>query len=261
MDHRLKNIEEFHALRERLRASQDPTVPTLVIPAGTCGQASGANDLIRVAKRELLSRKLADEIRLRITGCHGFCETEPCVVVEPRGTYYPRVGPGEMERIIRALSRGEICEELLYVDPDSGERIERKQEIPFFRRQGRTLLSRGERIDPIRIYHYILNGGYSADLSSGQSLGFYQYYRAAASLSYQFTSRMSAGVLGSVGRYDYSEQGYKTWIWRTEASFSYQILRWLTTSLLVYHQEDDPDQSAGGYRENRAMIRLSAVYW
>jgi len=162
MINRLKSIEEFWGLRDRLRLGRDPEVPTIIIPAGTCGQASGANDLIRVAKRELLARKLTDRIHLRITGCHGFCETEPCVVVEPHETYYPRVGIQEMERIIRTLSRGKVCEELLYADPDSGQKIEKKKDIPFFRTQARTLLSRGEKIDPIRIYNYIEQGGYSA---------------------------------------------------------------------------------------------------
>ena len=40
-------------------AARDPASPTIVISAGTCGQASGANDLIRVAKREILDRGLA----------------------------------------------------------------------------------------------------------------------------------------------------------------------------------------------------------
>ncbi len=162
MTDRLKSIEEFCRLRDRLRLGRDPGVPTIIIPAGTCGQASGANDLIRVAKRELLARKLTDQIHLRITGCHGFCETEPCVVIEPQGTYYPKVRVQDMDRIIRTLVRGKICEDLLYVDPDSGRRIEKKKDIPFFRTQARTLLSRGEKIDPIRIYHYIENNGYSA---------------------------------------------------------------------------------------------------
>jgi NADH-quinone oxidoreductase subunit F len=162
MTDQLKSIEEFWGLRERLRLGRDPEVPTIIIPAGTCGQASGANDLIRVAKRELLARKLTDQIHLCITGCHGFCETEPCVVIEPQGTYYPKVGTREMERIIRTLTRGKVCEDLLYVDPDSGRRIEKKKDIPFFRTQARTLLSRGEKIDPIRIYNYIEHGGYSA---------------------------------------------------------------------------------------------------
>ncbi len=162
MTNRLKSIDDFWGLRDRLPLGRDSGVPIIIIPAGTCGQASGANDLIRIAKRELLARKLTDQIDLRITGCHGFCETEPCVVIEPRGTYYPKVGIQEMERIIRATSQGKVCEELLYVDPDSGERIEKKRDIPFFRTQARTLLSRGEKIDPIRIYHYIENDGYTA---------------------------------------------------------------------------------------------------
>jgi NADH-quinone oxidoreductase subunit F len=162
MTNLLKSIDDFWGLRDRLRLGRDPGIPTIIIPAGTCGQASGANDLIRIAKRELLARKLTDQIHLCITGCHGFCETEPCVVIEPHGTYYPKVGIREMERIIRATSQGKVCEELLYVDPDSGERIEKKKDIPFLRTQTRTLLSRGEKIDPIRIYHYIGNNGYSA---------------------------------------------------------------------------------------------------
>jgi NADH:ubiquinone oxidoreductase subunit F (NADH-binding)/(2Fe-2S) ferredoxin len=162
MTNRLKSIDDFWGLRDRLRLGRDPGIPTIIIPAGTCGQASGANDLIRIAKRELLARKLTEQVHLCITGCHGFCETEPCVVIEPRGTYYPKVGIREMERIVRATSQGKVCEDLLYVDPDSGERIEKKKDIPFFRTQTRTLLSRGEKIDPIRIYHYVEKEGYSA---------------------------------------------------------------------------------------------------
>jgi NADH:ubiquinone oxidoreductase subunit F (NADH-binding)/(2Fe-2S) ferredoxin len=162
MTNPLKSIDDFWGLRDRLRLGRDPGIPTIIIPAGTCGQASGANDLIRIAKRELLARKLTEQVHLCITGCHGFCETEPCVVIEPRGTYYPKVGIREMERIVRATSQGKVCEDLLYVDPDSGERIEKKKDIPFFRTQTRTLLSRGEKIDPIRIYHYVEKEGYSA---------------------------------------------------------------------------------------------------
>ncbi|MBP1741738.1 MAG: NADH:ubiquinone oxidoreductase, NADH-binding (51 kD) subunit, partial [Deltaproteobacteria bacterium] len=51
---------------------------------------------------------------------------------------------------------------LLYVDPRTGSAIEKQEAIPFFRGQVRTILSRNEKIDPIRITHYIENGGYSA---------------------------------------------------------------------------------------------------
>ncbi|HPA86103.1 MAG TPA: (2Fe-2S) ferredoxin domain-containing protein, partial [Deltaproteobacteria bacterium] len=73
------SINGFHEFRSRLLKQFDPKVPTLVISAGTCGQASGANAVIRAAKRELLRKGPACGVRLRITGCHGFCAMEPSV--------------------------------------------------------------------------------------------------------------------------------------------------------------------------------------
>ena len=65
---RLNSIKQFKDLRERMVSARDPKIPTIVISAGTCGQASGANDLIRVSKRELLFKSLTERIHLRITG-------------------------------------------------------------------------------------------------------------------------------------------------------------------------------------------------
>jgi NADH-quinone oxidoreductase subunit F len=136
-------------------------LPTIVISAGTCGQTSGANHLIRIAKRELLARGLTEKISLRITGCHGFCEMEPSVLVDPRRTFYPKVGLKDIVRIVEATSRGEILEDLLPVDQEMGKRSEKQDDVPFFRKQTRTILSRNEKVDPIRIYNYIAIGGYS----------------------------------------------------------------------------------------------------
>ena len=97
---RLRSIDEFHSLCERLHLDRGAAeLPTLVIPAGTCGQASGANDLIRITKRTLLERGLGDRVRLRITGCHGYCQAEPSVLVEPGRTFYPRLKLNNMARI------------------------------------------------------------------------------------------------------------------------------------------------------------------
>jgi NADH:ubiquinone oxidoreductase subunit F (NADH-binding)/(2Fe-2S) ferredoxin/Pyruvate/2-oxoacid:ferredoxin oxidoreductase delta subunit len=159
---KLKSIHDFLSLRDRLMAGRNLTLPTLVIPAGTCGQASGANSLIRVAKRELLRRKLTDTIRLRITGCHGFCQMEPSVLVEPWGIFYPKVSIQDMVRIIDAVSEGQILQELLFKDPETGYPIPKQNEIPFFKKQVRAILGRNEKIDPIRISDSIENGGYLA---------------------------------------------------------------------------------------------------
>ncbi len=158
----LKTIADFTALQSRLLANRNPDIPTLIISAGTCGQASGANDLIRIAKREILRKKLAQRVRLRITGCHGFCEMEPSVLVEPKRTFYPKVSIKDMVRMVEAVATDVILQDLLYKDPTTEKRIERQDEIPFFKNQLRTLLGLNEKVDPIRITDYIEQGGYQA---------------------------------------------------------------------------------------------------
>ncbi|MCK4236960.1 MAG: NADH-quinone oxidoreductase subunit F, partial [Candidatus Krumholzibacteria bacterium] len=158
---KLETIFDLNALRDRLVSSRKPDVPTIVIAAGTCGQASGANDLIRIAKREMLARGLTERLNLRVTGCHGYCEMEPSVLVEPRGIFYPKVGIDDMSKIIDATDKGVVLDYLLFKDPDTEELIERQRDLPFYRKQVRTILSNNERIDPIRIFNYIENGGYS----------------------------------------------------------------------------------------------------
>ncbi len=159
---RLESIDAFRKLQNRLAHDHDSSKPTIVIPAGTCAQASGANDLIRVTKRELLNRGLTDRIGLRITGCHGFCEAEPSVLIEPSGTFYPKVDVERMVRIVEAVAEGKVLNDLLYVDSSSSRKIEKQNDIPFFKKQVRTILARNEKVDPIRIYDYIENQGYNA---------------------------------------------------------------------------------------------------
>lgn len=159
---KLKSLDDFRTLQDRLRTGRDPDIPTIVIPAGTCGQASGASDIIRVAKREILAKELAGKVKLRITGCHGFCQIEPSVLVEPSRTVYPKVGLKEMARIVKAVAKGEVLSDLLMKDHETGEQIEKQDDIPFFRKQVRTLLGRNEKVDPIRIYNYLEHGGYGS---------------------------------------------------------------------------------------------------
>ncbi|MGE5236172.1 MAG: FAD-dependent oxidoreductase [Acidobacteriota bacterium] len=157
---RLSSIAAFKSLQRRLSGARDPTTPTLVIPAGTCGQASGANDLIRIAKRELLQRGAIDRVHLRITGCHGFCQMEPSVLVEPERIFYPRLDCEKMARIVAAVDQGVVVESLLYIDPQTGRRVARQDDLPFFHGQTRQLLAANERVDPIRVTDAVSSGAY-----------------------------------------------------------------------------------------------------
>lgn len=159
---RLRTIDEFKTLQGLIIADRNPDKPVIVINAGTCGQASGANGLIRVTKSELLRRRLTEKITLRITGCQGFCEMEPSVLIMPGEIFYPRVSMDNMVKIIDAIEEGKILEDLLYLDADTGKHITKQSDIPFFAKQIRTLMADNEKIDPIRVFDYIDNGGYAA---------------------------------------------------------------------------------------------------
>ncbi|MDP8239239.1 MAG: NADH-ubiquinone oxidoreductase-F iron-sulfur binding region domain-containing protein [Candidatus Hatepunaea meridiana] len=157
---KLTSIDEFKGLQDRLIADQPSDISTIIIPAGTCGQASGANDIIRAVKREILAKDLSTNIRIRITGCHGFCEMEPSILIEPQGTFYPKVNPKDIPRIIDAILKDSVVDELLWKDLSIGTTIAKQQDIPFFKQQTRTIISRSEKVDPIRIYNYLRSGGY-----------------------------------------------------------------------------------------------------
>jgi NADH-quinone oxidoreductase subunit F len=159
---KVRSTGAFQSLQARLVAENSPAKTTIVISAGTCGQASGANDLIRILKRELLTKGLSDRVHLRITGCHGYCQMEPSVLVEPSGTFYPKVNPADIPRILEAVAVGEVVEEFLYHDPDTKKAVTHMAQMPFYKNQVRSILSRSEKIDPIRIFNYIENGGYSS---------------------------------------------------------------------------------------------------
>ena len=104
---RQTSIGELEALRDLIVGDRPEIGPTIVINAGTCGQASGANDLIRAAKREILRQQPGGDVGLRITGCHGFCQMEPSILVEPSRTFYPRVKAQQVPSIMKAAAAGQ----------------------------------------------------------------------------------------------------------------------------------------------------------
>jgi NADH-quinone oxidoreductase subunit F len=102
-------------------------------------------------------------VRLCVTGCHGFCEQGPIIVIEPGNVFYCHVSPEDAFEIVsQTLVKGEIIERLLYTDPVSGEKVQTESEVPFYRAQDQQLLSQNRMVDPCSIEDYIVAGGYSA---------------------------------------------------------------------------------------------------
>jgi len=159
---RLSSIDELRKLRSILLDAIDKSKPRIVVCAGTACQASGSNGIIRAAKRYIIENHLVGKVSLRITGCHGFCEMGPFILTEPQRAFYTQAKLDDVPRIIEAVLSGKYVEDLLYRDPQTGEKYYNRDDIPFFKNQQRSLLGMNPKIDPIRIHDYIAQGGYSA---------------------------------------------------------------------------------------------------
>jgi NADH-quinone oxidoreductase subunit F len=162
MTGRMKFIADFREFCQTVKGGRDAGKSCLIICAGTGGQASGSNDLIRIIKRQIIERNLGDRLSLRITGCLGFCEMDPFIVVEPGHAVYPKLEMKHVPRIIDAVLKGEVVEDLLYREPGTTRKCSCQEEIPFFKGQKRIILGTNQRIDPIRILDYIKEEGYEA---------------------------------------------------------------------------------------------------
>jgi len=146
--------------RNRVKKN-DKDIPCVIISCGTCGQARGALKVVEAFKQEIDRQGLTDRIKIRVTGCHGFCEVEPNLIIEPEGIFYVRLKPEDAEEIIReTIINKKIIERFLYIDPSNEEKISYERDIPFYMNQKRLVSGKNTRIDPRKIDDYISNGGY-----------------------------------------------------------------------------------------------------
>ena len=161
---KISSVKKFGEFRQRIMADKNVEYKktTLVVCAGTGGQASGSNDIIRVIKRYILERSLQEKVALRITGCQGFCEMDPFVLVEPGRQLYPLLKMEDIPNVIEAAVGGFVNESLIYKEPRTLKNFPCQNDIPFFKKQTRTILGNNEKLDPIRIFNYIEQGGYAA---------------------------------------------------------------------------------------------------
>ena len=157
----IKSPEELDALRKRLLATEKRSLTTITVGAGTCCIAKDSLKVLERFKEILKSRELEAAVDLKMSGCHGFCEHDPLVIIQPANIIYMDVKEQDVNDIVtRTIERGEVIERLLYFDPLSGERKRNESDIPFYGKQVRVVLRNIGKIDPTSIEDYIAAGGY-----------------------------------------------------------------------------------------------------
>lgn len=134
---------------------------TALVCQGT-GCVSGNSEEIRRSLEEEVERLgIQERVKVKLTGCHGFCQRGPIVVVEPEGVFYSQVEVEDTAEIAQShLRDGKAVERLFYRDPLSGEPIPLYRDITFYRKQQRIVLRNCGHINPEEIEEYLAAGGY-----------------------------------------------------------------------------------------------------
>ena len=159
---RLSSPKELETLREAITAQRDPDKLCITICGGTGCQAYGCARVNAGFRQAIEQQGLADKVDILTTGCHGFCERGPLVVIRPQDIFYQRVQVEDIPEIIsETVLKGNIIERLLYTDPGTGKKIVNEPEVPFYKKQQRTVFGNNGYIDPTSLDDYLAVGGYA----------------------------------------------------------------------------------------------------
>ncbi len=146
-------------------ALQNSSKPRIIVGAGTCGLAAGADKVLAAINEELARRKI-DAIVTGV-GCIGLCYAEPIIdIIMPGkariayGSVTPEIAIQLIEDyIINGNPRPDLAMGTL--GDKTVEGIPKLTDLPILKPQVRIALRNAGHIDPDEIMQYIANGGYS----------------------------------------------------------------------------------------------------
>ncbi|HAP31946.1 MAG TPA: NADH-quinone oxidoreductase subunit NuoF [Firmicutes bacterium] len=135
----------------------------VLICTGTGCVSSGSHPTRDALIGELKNRGLDKEIKVVDTGCFGFCQFGPNIMVYPEGTFYCQVEPKDVVDLVEEhFVKGRVLQRLLYKEPKEQVAVVGQDQIDFFKYQQRLVLHNCGVIDPESIMDYIARDGYQA---------------------------------------------------------------------------------------------------
>jgi len=166
----MKNIKKIRSITEleqtiahEVQKTKSQTKPILTVSAGTCGRARGSMKVIGSLEKVIKKENLEDKVQIKVTGCHGFCEAEPNIILQPQDIFYQKVEPKDAKDIVLStVLENRILDRLLYLESATEIKALNENEITFYKKQKRVVLGDNALIDPTDIHDYLSTGGYSA---------------------------------------------------------------------------------------------------
>ena len=145
---RLNTAVELDKCRQEILSRRDPQKPSISICAGAGCLASGAGEVITAFTSEIEKQSLKAEVDTKGTGCPGFCERGPVVVIYPEEICYLQVKAEDVPEIVsKTIKEKKVLDRLLYVDTSTGEKAIHEYDIPFYKNQERNVICNNIKID------------------------------------------------------------------------------------------------------------------
>jgi NADH:ubiquinone oxidoreductase subunit F (NADH-binding)/(2Fe-2S) ferredoxin/Pyruvate/2-oxoacid:ferredoxin oxidoreductase delta subunit len=157
---KLQSSKQLDALKKTILQDETSTLPCIAICSGTGCQAYASDKVTQAFQDQLTKQNLDKKIRIKRTGCHGFCEKGPIVVLYPKEICYLQVKPEDASEIIQTIQTGKIIDRLLYKDKQTGKSSTYESDIPFYKNQTRIIFGNNRKIESENIDDYIALGGY-----------------------------------------------------------------------------------------------------
>jgi len=161
----------------------------IVLCGGTGCLSNHSREISEKFNEVLEAKGVADRATVNLVGCFGFCSQGPFVKIYPEDTLYRLVKIEDVEEIVeKDIMNGEIVERLLYVDPSTGEKVTKQDDINFYKKQRRVALYGCGVINP-------------EDINEALGMGAFQGLKRALSMTQQevIDEVLASGVRGRGG--------------------------------------------------------------
>ena len=154
---------ELERIRQEILTKRSSEKARISVCAGAGCLATGARKVIDAFSAEIEKEGIEKEVCVKGTGCPGFCERGPIVVIDPEQTCYLQVTAQDVPEIVsQTIKQNKVVERLLYSNAANNEKATREADIPFYKHQERNIIGNNIKIDPKCIDDYLALGGYSA---------------------------------------------------------------------------------------------------
>ncbi len=163
----IKNFDELNQMSAKCASCLDAKFTGednkrhIVLCGGTGCLSSRSDEITEEFKKLIAAHNLGDKVTVNQAGCFGFCSQGPFVKIYPEDILYRLVQVEDVAEIFeKDILGGEVVERLLYVDPNTEEKVTKQEDINFYKKQVRISLHGCGSIDPENIQESIGSGAF-----------------------------------------------------------------------------------------------------